>query len=201
VFALLSSAEREVLTLHSRPGWQAGLAEEVPRAEICALRRGVAMRKVLPRPAGMDTAVGGYLGAVASHGLELRVTDDPGVDVTAVDGRLAVVRQADGPTAAPALLVRAEALTSLAVALFDQVWKFSEPLEDGEAGAGGEDTPTPQERTLLRLLSLGAKDEAAARHLGVSVRTVRRMVADLMRRLDARSRFQAGIVAAQRGWL
>jgi DNA-binding CsgD family transcriptional regulator len=202
VFALLSTAEREVLTLHSRPGWQAGLTEDVPRAEIRALRRGVVMRKVLPRPAGMDSAaVGGYLGAVASYGLELRVTDDPGVDVTAVDGRLAVVRPADGTAVAPALLVRAEALTSLAVALFDQVWKFSEPLDDGEAGVGGEDTPTPQERTLLRLLSLGSKDEAAARHLGVSVRTVRRMVADLMRRLDARSRFQAGIVAAQRGWL
>ncbi|WP_322758987.1 helix-turn-helix transcriptional regulator [Frankia sp. Cr2] len=61
--------------------------------------------------------------------------------------------------------------------------------------------PTDSERVLLRLLSLGAKDEAAARHLGVSVRTVRRMIADLMRRMDARSRFQAGILAAERGWL
>jgi DNA-binding NarL/FixJ family response regulator len=102
---------------------------------------------------------------------------------------------------APALLVRAQALTSLAVALFDQAWKLSEPLGDEDTTAEGEDTPTPQERILLRLLSRGAKDEAAARHLGVSVRTVRRMVADLMRRLNARSRFQAGILAAQRGWL
>ncbi len=61
--------------------------------------------------------------------------------------------------------------------------------------------PSDSERLLLRLLSLGAKDEAAARHLGVSVRTVRRMIADLMRRMDARSRFQAGILAAERGWL
>ncbi|WP_206442911.1 LuxR C-terminal-related transcriptional regulator, partial [Candidatus Protofrankia californiensis] len=62
-------------------------------------------------------------------------------------------------------------------------------------------SPSDSERLLLRLLSLGAKDEAAARHLGVSVRTVRRMIADLMRRMDARSRFQAGILAAERGWL
>ncbi|SBW18549.1 regulatory protein LuxR [Candidatus Protofrankia californiensis] len=61
--------------------------------------------------------------------------------------------------------------------------------------------PNDSERLLLQLLSLGAKDEAAARHLGVSVRTVRRMIADLMRRMDARSRFQAGILAAERGWL
>ncbi len=200
LFALLSMAEREVLTLHSRPGWQAALTEEVPRAEIRALRRGVVMRKVLPRPAGADSSAAGYLGTVAPYGLELRVTDDPGVDVMAVDGRFAVVRPADGLAVAPALLVRAQALTGLAVALFDQVWKLSEPLGDQDP-AEGEDTPTPQERTLLRLLSRGAKDEAAARHLGVSVRTVRRMVADLMRRLNARSRFQAGILAAQRGWL
>ncbi|WP_250280907.1 LuxR C-terminal-related transcriptional regulator [Frankia sp. CiP1_Cm_nod2] len=61
--------------------------------------------------------------------------------------------------------------------------------------------PSDSERLLLRLLSLGAKDEAAARHLGVSVRTVRRMIADLMRRMGARSRFQAGILAAKKDWL
>jgi DNA-binding CsgD family transcriptional regulator len=64
-----------------------------------------------------------------------------------------------------------------------------------------ETSPTVSELLLLRLLADGSKDEAAARALGVSVRTVRRMVADLMRRLDARSRFQAGILAQRRGWL
>jgi DNA-binding NarL/FixJ family response regulator len=81
----------------------------------------------------------------------------------------------------------------------------------GAAGAAGgpaadalimaETSPTASELLLLRLLADGSKDEAAARALGVSVRTVRRMVADLMRRLDARSRFQAGILAQRRGWL
>lgn len=54
---------------------------------------------------------------------------------------------------------------------------------------------------MLRLLSLGATDEFAAAQLGISVRTVRRMVAQIMNRLGARSRFQAGVKAADRGWL
>jgi len=37
--------------------------------------------------------------------------------------------------------------------------------------------------------------------LGIGLRTVRRMVADLMTKLDARSRFEAGANAVARGWL
>jgi len=47
----------------------------------------------------------------------------------------------------------------------------------------------------------GATDEVVAAQLGVAVRTVRRTVATLMNRLGARSRFQAGVKAAGRGWL
>jgi len=44
-------------------------------------------------------------------------------------------------------------------------------------------------------------DEMVARKLGVSVRTVRRMASELMAELGARSRFQAGVRASERGWL
>ncbi len=59
----------------------------------------------------------------------------------------------------------------------------------------------PHERELLRILAAGHSDETAARRLGVSVRTVRRMMAGICERLDARSRFQAGILAARQGWI
>lgn len=44
-------------------------------------------------------------------------------------------------------------------------------------------------------------DETAGKRLGLSLRTVRRQMAGLMERLDATSRFEAGLKAAQRGWL
>ncbi len=56
-------------------------------------------------------------------------------------------------------------------------------------------------RFLLQQLAVGAHDEQIARKLGISLRTVRRRVADLMRELGADTRFQAGVEAARRGWL
>ena len=54
---------------------------------------------------------------------------------------------------------------------------------------------------LLQQLAAGAQDEQIARRLGVSLRTVRRRVADLMSELGAESRFQAGVEASKRGWI
>ncbi len=45
------------------------------------------------------------------------------------------------------------------------------------------------------------KDEAAARHLGISVRSLRRRSHDLLVELGADNRFQAGVEAARRGWV
>ena len=56
-------------------------------------------------------------------------------------------------------------------------------------------------RFLLRQLASGAQDEQIARTLGISLRTVRRRVADLLIELGVDSRFQAGVEAVRRGWL
>ncbi|MCM3886730.1 LuxR C-terminal-related transcriptional regulator [Frankia sp. R82] len=217
LLAMVGRAEREVLTLHTRRGLTAALSSDVLPAALRALRRGVVMRSVLPRAIRLDELGAGYVRTVAAHGLVARVLDDPRLDATTVDGRVALVGPGGGPglgraggaggagSVGPVLLVRDPELTAVLLTLFEQVWEAAEPLAD-EPGAGtvspsADDRPSDSERLLLRLLSLGVKDEAAARHLGVSVRTVRRMIADLMSRLDARSRFQAGTLAARRGWL
>ncbi|WP_308315343.1 helix-turn-helix transcriptional regulator [Streptomyces sp. ISL-100] len=60
---------------------------------------------------------------------------------------------------------------------------------------------TPQERELLRLLSQGFTDEGAARKLGISLRTERRMITEISARLGAQSRFQLGQRATEDGLL
>ncbi|MCM4081122.1 helix-turn-helix domain-containing protein [Paractinoplanes hotanensis] len=52
---------------------------------------------------------------------------------------------------------------------------------------------------MLGLLATGLTDESVAARLGVSERTVRRTMAAVMARLGARSRFQAGLIAARQG--
>ncbi|MGH1556151.1 response regulator transcription factor [Streptomyces sp. L7] len=81
--------------------------------------------------------------------------------------------------------------------LFELAWQQAAPL--GRPAGNGE--LSEDEQALTRLLAAGLKDEAVARHLGISLRTLRRRVSDLQERLGAASRFQLGLRAAQRGWL
>lgn len=90
---------------------------------------------------------------------------------------------------------------SALAALFDQVWEAATPFDTAPCRERNDDGLTGQEAQLLQLLAGGLTDEVAARRLGIGLRTVRRMMSDLMLRLDARSRFEAGARAAQRGWL
>jgi hypothetical protein len=75
---------------------------------------------------------------------------------------------------------------------FDRVWEIARPLP---VGGRTDDDVDRDRRRVLELLALGAKDEAIARHLGVSLRTARRRVADVFDDLGAATRFQAGVEA------
>ena len=87
-------------------------------------------------------------------------------------------------------------------ALFEQIWRVGSRFgEDRDRCRNSEGAPADQESAVLGLLAAGLTDEVIARKLGVSVRTSRRITAELMSRLGARSRFQLGALAAQRGWL
>jgi DNA-binding NarL/FixJ family response regulator len=61
------------------------------------------------------------------------------------------------------------------------------------------DRNEPIIRKVLELLASGYTDETAARKLNLSVRTYRRYTAQLMSQLKAKSRFQAGVLAARLG--
>ncbi|MFJ9712968.1 hypothetical protein [Streptomyces sp. NPDC101234] len=74
-------------------------------------------------------------------------------------------------------------------------WRQAVPLH-GEVG----DELGDEDRSLLALMAAGLKDEAIARRLGWSPRAMRRRVSALLTRLGATNRFQAGAIAARRGW-
>lgn len=57
------------------------------------------------------------------------------------------------------------------------------------------------ERETLRLMAAGEKDEAIARRLAMSPRTVRRSIAGLLAASGAENRFQLALHAMQVGWL
>ena len=67
-------------------------------------------------------------------------------------------------------------------------------------GAGPRETLPAHLRDVLDLMVSGVPDDRAADRAGLSARTYSRRVAELMELLGARSRFQAGVEAAHRGW-
>ncbi|WP_425315091.1 LuxR C-terminal-related transcriptional regulator [Streptomyces purpureus] len=100
-----------------------------------------------------------------------------------------------------ALCTSAPGIVAPLVTLFEQTWETAVPLGSDHRSASEATGVSPMEQELLKLLASGMTDEAAGKRLGVSLRTVRRQMAALMERLNATSRFEAGLKAAQRGWL
>ena len=91
-------------------------------------------------------------------------------------------------------LVQPSLLLDTLMGFFDSLWQLAIPLRAGEGGEARD-----EESTILRGLAVGLTDDAIARDLGVSERTVARRIARLQQTMAARSRFQLGLQAERRG--
>jgi DNA-binding NarL/FixJ family response regulator len=100
-----------------------------------------------------------------------------------------------------AVALRGRGNVTALCALFDEIWADATPWGDRGVAQRREPGLTGQEIQAIRLLGEGMTDEAIAKRLGVSTRTVRRLVSNVMTVLDARSRFEAGVRAVQEGWI
>lgn len=108
---------------------------------------------------------------------------------------------AAGQTPEATVIVRRSVLLDSMLALFESVWQQGMEVKPvgGELLLAG--TAEDDLRQIARLLATGMTDIAIGHHLGISQRTVRRRIKDLMDELRVDSRFAAGVRAAERGWL
>ncbi|WP_410539852.1 DNA-binding response regulator [Streptomyces sp. KL2] len=117
-----------------------------------------------------------------------------------VDGTLAFLRSASGGEGGgrAAIVTDTTAVSALEL-LYASAWSRGRRFL-------GHTELSPRLRTeftrrILERLRAGDTDATAARDLQVSLRTYRRHVAEIMRELDASSRFQAGVRAVELGLL
>lgn len=171
--------------------------------DLRCLRRGVRIRSVVTRAALEDPATAGYLRELAAQGASVRVTSDPAERLLVYDRRAALVPLDPRDPSRGALLAHRSGLVTNIVALFEKIWDQSADLAqaDAEDGAPADAALSGAERRVLVSMCTVGKDEAGARELGVSVRTYRRHVAELMQMLGAASRAQAALLARERGWV
>jgi DNA-binding CsgD family transcriptional regulator len=194
--AKLASATREVLVARTSSTAFPGPLATFRKVDHDNLRRGVRYRVVVPDRARTTPGLSTQLGSLALAGADVRTMPEVPMDALVIDGTLTVL---PSDRSGGVAMFRLPSVVTTTIELFERVWPSAVPLIASELPDAAE--LNLRERELLTLLFGGSTDESAAAQLGISVRTVRRTVADIMNRLGARSRFQAGAKAADRGWL
>ncbi|GGQ79062.1 LuxR C-terminal-related transcriptional regulator [Streptomyces althioticus] len=166
-----------------------------------ALARGVRFRSIYLDSITNDRVTREHAQWMAEHHSEIRTSPTLPMRLLIVDTTTAVVAGLPGQKGPSALLFHSAPVVLAMRALFEAYWEHATPFHQQTSCKDESEGLTPQERKLLQLLATGLTDEAVARTLGIGVRTERRMMAELMERLGASSRFEAGVQAARRQWI
>ncbi|MBZ6283047.1 helix-turn-helix transcriptional regulator [Streptomyces olivaceus] len=184
-----------------RPADEPGQAAVPPRLYEQALARGARLRSIYLDGIVRDDATRSHALWTVEHRGEVRTAPSLPMGLLIVDTTAAVVGGLPGEDPESVLLFSGKPVVLAVRALFEAYWDHSDRFPCDDFGDAQADEVTPQERKLLELLAEGLTDGAVARALGISVRTERRKVAELMDRLGVSSRFAAGVQATRRRWI
>ncbi|MFJ3787963.1 DNA-binding response regulator [Kitasatospora sp. NPDC090091] len=154
---------------------------------------GLTMRKLYTRRALADPESHKRLLRIAASGIEVRISDGPlAREAIIIDRRTAILAGAPVRGVRTFTVVQTPEVVEGVRSLFRATWETATDLADCTAAPP---LLTDQARQILQALAAGHTDETGARLLGLSLRTYRRRVAELMVILGANSRFQAGLLA------
>ncbi|MFJ8044743.1 LuxR C-terminal-related transcriptional regulator [Kitasatospora sp. NPDC096147] len=178
-----------------------------PRNSILASRplnqdlldRGVRIRTVYLESCRNEAPVVEHAEWLTERGAQVRLAPSLPTRMIITDRSTVVIPVHGDDSGAAAVVLTGHGTVTALCALFENVWSTAQPV--GVSATPDANGLTPQEATAVRLLAEGYTDEAIGKRLGVSQRTARRIATELMERLNARSRFEAGAKAVQHGWL
>lgn len=174
-----------------------------------ALDRQVRLRLILPSSSARDAAFSASARRAVRGGVQVRLHPAPPMKCLIFDGTTAIVPRDPLAVGDGAWVVRNPGLLQPILLLAEAAWAQGTPVEAesesllDEPHPRTDSGPNDEARVheVFRMLAKGLKDENIARRLGLSVRTVRRLIALGMEMLGVDSRFEAGVMAQKRGWL
>jgi DNA-binding CsgD family transcriptional regulator len=194
--------------------------------DVRMLGRGVGLRLLVSARAARRAGAARYLSVLAEHGARIRVTETVPLHLNVMDRMVTVLAlgsmENNGTGSGPGVfgtgtaagggsrtgasgdvILHSTRLAQCFAQVFDHHWSIGRPHRAGvrRSGGGSAGGWSQREREVLALLASGAKDEAIARRLGCSERTLRRLLTALVAKLGAESRFAAGVQAARLGLL
>jgi len=193
------AARQEVVTLVRPPVRVTRLDtpfEQDQQPQRTARARGVRYRSIVDADWLALPGAPARVRSESESGEEIRVFPQLPFKIAIFDRRIAFIplnpHEPDGAT----LLVRSSALLDAFYAMFELLWSQAAPIAFTRSGElrTGELAPRlpPETEQLVPLLAAGLNDKAIAHDLGISASTLNRRIAELMKVVDARSRFQLG---------
>ncbi|MDO5494593.1 MAG: winged helix-turn-helix transcriptional regulator [bacterium] len=172
------------------------ILEQAQVDEEAAYPESARLRIIYPASGARSTELERYVRWRISRGDQVRLALDPPMPLRIIDGETAVVSGGMEDGDRVALFITEPSLVSVLGWVFTQVWDSAAPWP-GTGGREGAD----RVRHILEGLAQGMSDRAIGDRLGLSERTVRRNISDLMQELGARDRFTLAVRAMRAGRL
>lgn len=134
---------------------------------------------------GATHAIGDEVRDFMDWGGEVRVGDQVKIAIIVVDREIAFLPGRPHANAEWGAVIRAPSVVQRLVAMFESHWHEARALS-------GDRLMSDRQYEMIRMLASGMTDEAVARQLDISPRTVLRNVHQIMGRLGVRSRLELG---------
>lgn len=217
---LLASSRHEVLHLAKPPyvtrsarleGTSVPTApaavSDAPTPEV-PVPDGVRLRSVYDTDGMTDTVSLRTALSGTARGGELRLLAGLPMKLVVFDATVGIMPLRQEDPSAGSLIVHSTTLLGVLTALFESVWERATPVSL-DSGPGRppitatqpDGQPPGRMRDILTLLRAGLTDDAIARVLGLSRRTIQKHISETAELLGARTRFQIALLARERGWL
>lgn len=200
IFSQIQRAARDEVIAFDRPPYVVATSE-MNRPEFEAMSRGVRYRGIYGGKSVELPNAARRIRACVQAGEEARVFHTVPLKLVGADHRVAMLPLDLHHLEGAALLVRSSSLLDALYELFEATWVRAAPIYFAPSGAlefSESEAPGAafDAERLVPLLAAGLNDKSIADQLGISPRTLDRRMKDFMQSMDARTRFQAGWMAA-----
>lgn len=196
LFEQMQKSAREEIVFFDRPPYLSSAPNALNQTQFSVAAHGVRYRAVYDNRSLEEPGAADRIRSYVAAGEEAKVYSGVPLKLFAVDRRIAFLALDLEHPESSVLLIRSCALLDAIYDLFEFIWDRAAPLAFDKSG-----TPTAVPEAfdaandadhVIALLVAGFNDKMIAHQLGISERTLRRRVSEIMVALGARTRFQAG---------
>lgn len=177
------------------------LVDEMIHRDVAALRQGVRLQAIYAHHLAAVPHLHEYLTEVSRYGADVRVAPAVPLRMLVIDDDLAILPMDPHDTARGAFAIRSHQVIGALRAVFRFHWAAAAPLAASSERQEVNNLLSPSEKMVIHMMAMGTKDEAIARQLGVSTRTLSRKISQLLERLSVQTRFQAAVKLTRAGVL